>query len=95
MVLPGGYNLLFLILFLRREEWDFGEYDIYINEGKFDEFYVKKEKFKISKFKISYDMLKKGSKFLQFNPYKHLTGVESTRFFNRPYLPGWAESTLF
>ena len=52
-------STFFWIAFLRGKEWDFGENERDINEGKFDEFYVKKEKIENSMFKISYDMLKK------------------------------------
>ena len=45
-------------------------------------FMLKKKKFENSKFKISYDMLKKSSKFKQFNPRTLPGRVESTSFFN-------------
>ena len=45
MVLPGGYNLLFFSnRIFEGEEMRFRGYEKYINEGKLDEFYVKKRK---------------------------------------------------
>ena len=35
------------------------------------------------------------SQISEFYPHTLPTGVESTQFFNQPYLPGWVESTLF
>ena len=43
---------------------------------------LKKENIEKSKFKISYDMLKKRSKFKQFNPRTLPGRVESTSLFN-------------
>ena len=51
-------------------------------------FMLKKKKFENSKFKISYDMLKKSSKFKQFNPRTLPGRVESTSLFNFVHGPG-------
>ena len=56
---------------------------------------LKKKAIKNFNYKTIYVMLKKSIKFQQFNPHTLPTWVESTRFFNRPYFPGWMESTLF
>ena len=55
----GGRIYLFLDCIFEGEGMRFRGYEIYINEGKFDEFYVKKQKIESSNFKISYGTLKK------------------------------------
>ena len=56
---------------------------------------LKKKKINNSYFKISYDMLKKSNHIHQFNYKNHPKVVESTRFFDLAYFPGWVESTDF